>query len=98
MDRALDAVNGPMEGGKLRYCFGNFTLDTDRRELLRGIDLVSVEPQVFDLLQFLIRHRDRVVTKDDILNAVWNGRVVSESVLSVRIDAARQAIDDSGQS
>src|ERR1700761_5764113 len=84
-------------GRELRYSFDNFTLDTDRRELRCATELVSVEPQVFDLLQFLIRHRDRVVTRDDILDAVWEGRAVSESVLSVRINAARQAIDDSGQ-
>jgi TolB-like protein/Flp pilus assembly protein TadD len=79
------------------YSFENYTLDTDRRELRRGTDLVAVEPQVFDLLQFLIRHRDRVVTRDDILDAVWNGRVVSESALAVRINAARLAVSDSGQ-
>jgi TolB-like protein len=79
------------------YSFENYTLDTDRRELRRATDLVAVEPQVFDLLQFLIRHRDRVVTRDDIIDAVWNGRVVSESALSVRINAARMAISDNGQ-
>jgi TolB-like protein len=97
MNGALDVVGEPMEDGKLQYSFDNYTLDTDRRELLCGTSLVSLEPQVFDLLQFLIRHRDRVVTKDDILNAVWDGRAVSESVLSVRINAARHALGDSGQ-
>jgi TolB-like protein/Flp pilus assembly protein TadD len=58
---------------------------------------VAVEPQVFDLLHFLIRHRDRVVTRDNILDAVWDGRAVSESALAVRINAARLAISDSGQ-
>ena len=79
------------------YSFENYTLDADRRELRRGTDLVAVEPQVFDLLQFLIQHRNRVVTRDDILKAVWNGRAVSGSALSVRINAARLAIDDSGE-
>jgi adenylate cyclase len=79
------------------YSFENYTLDTDRRELRRGIHLVAVEPQVFDLLHFLIRHRDRVVTRDNILDAVWNGRTVSESALAVRINAARLAISDNGQ-
>lgn len=79
------------------YSFDNYTLDTDRRELRRGPDLVALEPQVFDLLHFLIRHRDRVVTRDDILDAVWSGRAVSESALAVRINAARVAIADNGQ-
>ena len=60
----------PVERGKLLYSFDDYTLDTDRRELRRGPDLVPLEPQVFDLLHFLIRHRDRVVTRDDILDAV----------------------------
>jgi TolB-like protein/tetratricopeptide (TPR) repeat protein len=79
------------------YLFEDYTLDTGRRELYRGTHLVDLEPQVFDLLQFLIKHRDRVVTRDDILDAVWNGRAVSESALAVRISAARLAIADSGQ-
>ena len=79
------------------YSFEDYTLDPDRRELRHGAHLVAVEPQVFDLLQFLIRHRDRVVTRDDVLNAVWNGRAVSESALAVRINAARLAISDNGQ-
>jgi TolB-like protein len=87
----------PVERGKLLYSFDDYTLDTDRRELRRGPDLVPLEPQVFDLLHFLIRHRDRVVTRDDILDAVWSGRAVSESALAVRINAARVAIADNGQ-
>ena len=79
------------------YSFDNYTLDEDRRELRCGAELVPIEPQVFDLLQFLIRRRDRVVTRDDILDAVWNGRAVSESALGVRINAARLAIGDNGQ-
>jgi TolB-like protein len=79
------------------YSFENYTLDTDRRELHRGTHLVAVEPQVFDLLQFLIRHRDRVVSRDDMIDAVWNGRSVSESALAVRINAARLAISDNGE-
>lgn len=68
----------------------------DRRELHRGEGQVAVEPQVFDLLVHLIRHRDRVVSKDDLLAAIWKGRVVSESVLFNRINAARKAIGDAG--
>ena len=78
------------------YVFEDFSLDCDRRELRRGNELLSVEPQVFDLLQYLIRNRDRVVSKDDLISAVWHGRIVSEATLSSRINAARSALHDSG--
>jgi DNA-binding winged helix-turn-helix (wHTH) protein len=78
------------------FQFEDFVLDPSRRELRRADALVAVEPQVFDLIEYLIKHRDRVVTRDDLLDAVWNGRVVSESTLSSRINAARRAINDSG--
>jgi adenylate cyclase len=72
-------------------------LDTARRELRRSGSLIALQPQVFDLLEYAIRNRERVVTKDDLLAAVWNGRIVSESTLSTRINAARSAIGDSGE-
>jgi TolB-like protein/tetratricopeptide (TPR) repeat protein len=81
----------------LQYLFETYLLDTDRRELRRASALVSIEPQVFDLLEFLVRNRERVVTKDDLIDSVWHGRIVSESTLSTRINAARSAIDDSGE-
>ena len=71
-------------------------LDVDRRELRRGGELVAVEPQVFDLLVYLIRNRERVVSKDDLMEGVWGGRIVSESTLTSRINAARRAVGDSG--
>ena len=80
----------------MRYLFENCTLDTKRRELRRGARLVDLEPQVFDLIEFLIRARDRVASRDDLLEAVWKGRIVSESTLSSRINAARVAIGDNG--
>jgi len=80
----------------LLYYFNDFVLDPERRELRRGDNLVAVEPQVFDLLAFLIGARERVVSRDDILAAVWDGRIVSEATLSSRISAARAAIGDSG--
>ena len=80
----------------MRYLFEDCALDTERRELRRGTALVAVEPQVFDLLVHLIRHRDRVVGKDDLLASVWHGRIVSESTLFNRINAARSAIGDTG--
>jgi TolB-like protein/Flp pilus assembly protein TadD len=80
----------------LRYYFNEFVLDTERRELRGGDSPVAVEPQVFDLLAFLIGSRERVVSRDDVLAAVWGGRIVSEATLSSRISAARSAIGDSG--
>ena len=80
------------------FIFGSYVLDTGRRELRRGESVLSVQPQVFDLLEHLIRNRDRVVSKDDMLNAVWGGRIVSESTLATRINAARGAIGDDGES
>jgi TolB-like protein/Tfp pilus assembly protein PilF len=81
----------------LEYWFEGYALDTARRELRRGTELIAVEPQVFDLLDYLIRHRDGVVSKDDLTVAVWNGRIVSESALTSRINSARAAIGDSGE-
>jgi TolB-like protein/cytochrome c-type biogenesis protein CcmH/NrfG len=78
------------------FQFEDFVLDPERRELRRAGCLVAVEPQVFDLLNHLIRNRDRVVTRDNLLDAVWNGRVVSESTLASRINAARRALNDNG--
>ena len=81
----------------MRYLFEDYTLDAERRELHRGADIVPVAPQVFDLLEYLIRNRKRVVSKDDLINAVWNGRSVSDAALTTRLNAARCAIGDSGE-
>jgi len=80
----------------LIYQFADCSLDVERQELRRGAELVDVEPQVLDLLQYLIRNRERLVSKDDLIEHVWHGRIVSESTLTSRITAARQAIGDSG--
>jgi pimeloyl-ACP methyl ester carboxylesterase/DNA-binding winged helix-turn-helix (wHTH) protein len=79
------------------FLFEDFTLDVSRRELRRGSGPVAVEPQVFDLLVYLIENRDRVVSRDDLIASVWGGRIVSESTLASRINAARQALGDSGE-
>ncbi|MGH6739219.1 MAG: winged helix-turn-helix domain-containing protein, partial [Bradyrhizobium sp.] len=79
------------------YHFNDCVLDTGRRELRRGNDLVAVEPQVFDLLEFLIRAWERVVSRDDLLVAVWQGRIVSEATLGSRMNSARAAIGDNGE-
>ena len=82
---------------KVRFLFEAYVLDTDRRELRRGSALLSMQPQVFDLLEFLVCNRDRLVSRDDLLASVWGGRIVSESTLASRINAARRVIEDSGE-
>jgi TolB-like protein len=81
----------------LRYLFEEYAFDTDRRELHRGADVVSIAPQVFDLLEYLIRNRERVVSKDDLINAIWNGRSVSDAALTTRLNIARSVIGDTGE-
>jgi TolB-like protein len=81
----------------VEFVFADHRLDTDRRELRRGAEPIALEPQVFDLLVHLIENRDRVVSKDDLFAAVWGGRVVSDSTLTSRINAARKAVGDSGE-
>ena len=80
----------------MRYLFEDFALDADKRELLRGRDTVSVTPQAFDVLLYLIRNRERVVSKDDLISAIWGGRVVTDAALATRLNAARAAIGDDG--
>ena len=81
----------------MRYLFEDCCLDTDRRELRREGHIVRIEPQVFDLLEYLIRNCDRLVTKDDLIASVWEGRIVSDSALTTRLNAARMSICDSGE-
>ncbi|HUC48283.1 MAG TPA: winged helix-turn-helix domain-containing tetratricopeptide repeat protein [Xanthobacteraceae bacterium] len=81
----------------MEFCFSDHMLDVERRELRCGRDPVPIEPQVFDLLVYLLQNRDHVVTKDDLIATVWGGRIVSESTLTSRINAARKAIGDNGE-
>jgi adenylate cyclase len=82
----------------LKYCFDEYVLDVACRELRRRGGPVAIEPQVFDLIHYLLQQRDRVVSKDDLIKSVWGGRIVSDSALTTRINAARAAIADSGKS
>jgi len=81
----------------MRYLFEDYALDTDRRELCRRGDVVRMEPQAFDLLEYLIRNRERVVSRDDLIASIWSGRIVSDSAMATRINAARYAIGDTGK-
>ena len=81
----------------LLYHFSDLVLDSSRRELRRGEHRVPLEPQVFDLLEHLVRARDRVVSRDELLDVVWHGRTVSDATLSSRINAARTAVGDTGE-
>jgi DNA-binding winged helix-turn-helix (wHTH) protein len=81
---------------RVLFRFGDHVLDTDRREFRRGTELIALEPQVFDLLVFLMRNRDRVVSKDELIHSIWDGRIVSDSTLTTRLNAARRAVNDSG--
>ncbi len=81
----------------MQFTFDNQTLDTERRELLRDGAPIPVQPQVFDLLVYLVQNRDRVVSKDDLIGLVWGGRSVSDSTFTSRVNAARTAIGDSGR-
>ena len=80
----------------MQFLFSDQRLDTDRRELRRGSEAIAMEPQVFDLLVYLVENRHRVVSKDDLFASIWGGRTVSDSTLTSRINAARKAVGDSG--
>ena len=100
MDATDQALHNSSQTGagipSLIYRFEDFSLDGDRRELRRGGEIVAVEPQVFDVLEFLITNRERVVSNDDLIQAIWQGRIVSDETVSSRIYAVRQALGDSG--
>jgi TolB-like protein/DNA-binding winged helix-turn-helix (wHTH) protein/cytochrome c-type biogenesis protein CcmH/NrfG len=80
----------------LSFRFADFEIDTARRELRRAGATVHIEPQVFDLLVHLVRNRHRIVSKDELIDAIWQGRIVSDATLSSRISSARRALGDSG--
>jgi TolB-like protein len=86
-----------MENQSVLLTFGNYDLDTKLFALRRDGQPCQVEPQVFNLLVYLAQHRDRIVTRQELLDELWAGKVVTESTLSSCIKAARQAVGDSGE-
>ena len=80
------------------YRFGDHTLDTESFRLTANGEEIAVEPQVFSLLLYLVEHRDRVVSKDEIIEHVWDGRIVSDGTLTSRINSVRRAVRDDGKS
>ena len=81
----------------MQFAFEECLCDLDRRELTCGSEAIAVGPQVFDLLAYLLQNRTRVVSKEELIDAVWGGRIVSESTLTSHINAVRKAIEDSGE-
>jgi TolB-like protein/tetratricopeptide (TPR) repeat protein len=81
----------------VQFVFADHVLDKNRRELHRGSAQIAVEPQVFDLLTYLVQNCERVVSKDDLIASIWGGRIVSDSTLTSRINAVRKAVGDSGR-
>src|SRR3954464_10337218 len=80
----------------MTFSFATHQLDTSRHELRRAGEIVHLEPQVFDLLLHLVRNRDRTVSKDEIVDQIWKGRIVSDAAITSTIKAARKAVGDNG--
>lgn len=81
----------------MRYCFADCELNTANHTFLRNGEPVALEPQVFDFLRVLAERPGKLVTKDELIDAVWNGRIVSDATISARVNAARKAVGDSGK-
>jgi TolB-like protein/DNA-binding winged helix-turn-helix (wHTH) protein len=80
----------------LKYQFTEFEIDLSQQELRRLGQAVHIEPQVFDLIVHLVRNHERIVSKDELIETIWNGRIISEAALSSRINGARRALGDNG--
>jgi DNA-binding winged helix-turn-helix (wHTH) protein len=81
----------------VRYCFEDYVLDTARHELRRNGVLLPAAPQALDLLAYLIQHRDRIVTKDQLVDAVWERRAITDTALTTRLNVVRSVVGDNGQ-
>ena len=83
--------------GVMNYRCAEYSLDTEAYTLTRNGEVRAVEPQVFDLIVFLIENRARVVTRDELLESLWHGRIVSDSAINARLKQARKALGDDGK-
>ena len=81
----------------MKYMLDTITIDAASREVTHGGAAMPVEPKVFDLILYLVKHRDRVVMKDELVSAVWQGRFISDAAISSAVSAARRAVGDTGQ-
>ena len=88
----------PYPCGRMIYEFGQFELDLATVELRAGGKAVSLEPQVFALLALLVENSERLVSKDEIIEKVWDGRIVTDAAVASRVKTARQALGDDGKS
>ncbi len=86
-----------MEQPRERYRFGRFELDALALELRRDGAMVAIEPRVLDVLVYLVRHRDRVVSREELVDAVWPGSFITDSALAQAVLKARRAVDDDGR-
>ena len=91
-----DSITFP-QGRPLKYQIAEYTVDTTRYRISHGDAAVPAEPKVFDLLVYLIRHRDRVLSREELFREVWDGREVSDATLSNHIKSARKILGDSGE-
>ncbi|CTQ56567.1 Transcriptional regulator HilA [Roseibium album] len=81
----------------MKFEFADFRIDTETRQLLRRDQTIDIQPKVFELVVFLISNRHRVVSKDELIEHVWEGRIVSDSALNASINSVRQALGDNGK-
>ena len=80
----------------MKYYFNSLNIDTELYRLISSDDEVKIEPQVFDLLLYLIEHRDRVVSREELLEKLWEGKIVTDAALGARLKAVRKAVGDDG--
>src|SRR5690606_8593737 len=92
--RRVEQTPGVQKARPRAYAFGPFVVDRVKRVLRQGTDVVPLTSKAFDVLLFLIDHRDRAVAKDEILNAVWGDRIVEENNLFRQISRIRKALNE----
>lgn len=91
-----DILKGDNLGGRMIFTFDEFELDLACGELRRGGATVSIEPRAFALLSLLVEHHDRLVTREEMIDKAWDGRIVSDAAISTAVKSARKAMGDDG--